>query len=54
MKNKNTYTKFQEAEDAETAYAMVLSGQWTVERFAEWLDQVKHIEYMYATADESF
>lgn len=53
MKKKETYNKFDNYEDIEVAFAKVKSGEWNLERFTEWYDQVKNIEYMYATADES-
>ena len=41
----SVYGKWDEPEDAEIAYFKVASGEWTFQRFEDWLSQVKLEEY---------
>lgn len=48
-----TYNKWDSPESDEVAFEKVSTGEWTLERFEEWISQVRVDEYRNATSDES-
>jgi hypothetical protein len=53
MKEKEfEYGKWDSAEDSETAFNAVVSGEWDFNRFRKWVSQVRVDEYRDATANE--
>lgn len=50
---KSAYSKWDAAEPRATAYEKVKSGEWSLERFEDWVSQVEIEEYRNATQNES-